>query len=190
MWKARINLGFETGRKPIHLPIPQSDPPSWAHLFLMNSHGHRWTHTQIDGDAHTTNGWVLCVPLHLADTYTLSQRQHISSPFSLFVRVSSVRFDGTVAPSNTARNLTHTHRAGAEYESILAVVSLLQPFLWERRLAQSGEAWSVEKPFGRRRLSKSLLQNCACNAAFTHRTKWQAAYNLSWSRSSAGMYAC
>lgn len=84
MWKARINLGFETGRKPIHLPIPQSDPPSWAHLFLMNSHGHRWTHTQIDGDAHTTNGWVLmCAFTPGRHIHTLTTSAYWL-PFSLF----------------------------------------------------------------------------------------------------------
>lgn len=85
VWKARINLGFEAGRKPIHSPIPLSDPPSWAHLFQMNSHGHRWTHTKIDRDAHTHNKWgqIGAYVLHV-DTYTHSQHQHISC-HSLFL---------------------------------------------------------------------------------------------------------
>lgn len=122
MWKARINLGFETGRKPVHLPIPQSGPPSWAHLFLMNSHGHRWTHTQIDGDTHTQQmGGFMCAFTHGRHTHT--HNVSILAPFLSFcvsvfsqiwwhccpVEHSSYEEAATSSPNLTRCSHTHTH---------------------------------------------------------------------------------
>lgn len=81
-----LTLDSKMGRKPIHSAILLSDPPSWAHLRLMNGPGHRWTHTQIDRDTATTNkgkGAIMRAFAH-ADTHMHSHCQPVSS-LSLFL---------------------------------------------------------------------------------------------------------